>query len=66
MEDRLDGDVESATSEGNPLKVKAYGWHRYETGPGGSGWNQSAERVRNPEGAAQLEEATPVLVATHC
>jgi hypothetical protein len=52
-----------ATGEGKPLKAKAQGRYWHETRPDRLRAEQSAKRLRKPEGAAQPGEANPVLVA---
>jgi hypothetical protein len=63
MEGRFHREVELATGEGKPLKVKAQGRYRHETRPERLQAEQSVKRLRKPEGAAQPGEANPVLVA---
>jgi hypothetical protein len=54
----------TAAREGNPLKGKPQECFRHETRPGRIGEEQSAERLKKPESAAQPGEANPVLVAS--
>ena len=49
-----------ATGEGKPLKAKAQGRYRHETGPERSQVEEGVKRLRKPEGAAQLGQASPV------
>ena len=49
-----------------PLKGEAHGRYRRETEPEGFREEQSARRLRKPEGAAQPGEVNPVQVASRC
>jgi hypothetical protein len=49
-----------------PLKGEAHGRYRRETKPEGLREEQSARRLRKPEGAAQPGEVNPVQVASRC
>jgi hypothetical protein len=51
--------------KGKALKgPKPHECYRHETRPGRPGEEQSAERLKKPESAAQPGEANPVLVAS--
>lgn len=64
QEGKIDREVRSAAWEGKPLKEKPHRRHRRETKSDGCREEQSARRLRKPEGAAQPGQASPVLVAS--
>jgi hypothetical protein len=59
-------EVVTATGGGKPLKVEAQGRYRHETRPERFRAEQSVERSRKPEDAAQPGEVSPVWVAARC
>jgi hypothetical protein len=56
-------EADPATREGKPLQAETQGRYRHERRPERLRAEQSVKRLRKPEGAAQPEEASPVLVA---